>query len=150
MKKTLVIGIGSALRCDDGVGIQIVEELRKENLPKEIRLECADVSGPDLIKYFPGFEKVVIIDAADMNKKPGAVRIFNEKKLRKGDFKESVSTHGISLIETLKIAEKIDIKPEIIVFGIQPFDISFKAGLSEALQKKVPVISAMLKEVLTK
>ncbi len=138
MKKTLVIGVGSILRGDDGIGIRVIEELQKEHFSSEIKLLSGDISGLDLIKYFSDFEKVVIIDAVDIRDKPGTIKSFNSSNIKKSDFCEVVSTHGMKLLETLTLAEKLDISPEIIIVGIQPKDISFGLDMTIEIEEKIP------------
>ena len=50
MQKTLVIGVGSILRGDDGVGIKVIEELQKEKFSSKVKLLSGDISGLELIK----------------------------------------------------------------------------------------------------
>lgn len=147
MEKTLVIGIGSVLRGDDGIGARVIEELQKEKFPSRVKLLSGDISGLDLLKYFPEFPKVVIIDAVDMKQKPGAVKSFNFEQIKKSDFSGIVSTHGMALLETLTLAEKLSISPEIILVGIQPKNISFKLGLTLEIEKKIPYIVKTVKEL---
>ncbi len=128
MEKTLVIGVGSVLRGDDGIGIRVIDELQKEKFPSKVKLLSGDISGLELIKYFPEFERIIIIDAVDIKDKPGTIKSFNSSEIKKSDFSDIVSTHGMTLLETLTLAEKLDISSEIIIVGIQPKDISF--GLS--------------------
>jgi hydrogenase maturation protease len=148
MEKTLVVGVGSVLRGDDGVGIRVIEELQKENLSSDIKLLSGDISGLELIKYFPQFERVVIIDAVDIKDKPGTVKSFNSSEIKKSDFSEVVSTHGMKLLETLTLAEKLDISPKITIIGIQPKDISFKLGLTLEIEDKIPYIMKAVKKVI--
>lgn len=145
MKKTLIVGIGSILRRDDGVGIRVIEELEKEKLPEHVKLQSGDLSGLDLLKFFPGFKKAVIIDAANMQKSSGSINIFNPAEIKKSSFDDKFSTHGIALLETLTLAEKLDIRCKIIIIGIQPYDTSFKVGLTEPMEKKIPSIIDKIK-----
>jgi len=148
MKKTLVIGVGSILRGDDGVGAEVVNRLGKEKLSQNIKLEYADVSGLDLLKYFPGFERVIIIDAADMKENAGVVKIFKSSQINNKNFNDAVSTHGVSLLDTLALAKKLDILSEIIIVGVQPRDISFKLGLTREIKKRIPFVVGEIKKVL--
>ncbi len=148
MEKTLVIGIGSVLRGDDSVGIRVIEELQKEKLPSRVKLLSGDISGLELIKHFSGFKRIIIIDAVNMKTQPGTVKSFTSSQIKKSDFSSIVSTHGMTLLETLTIAEKLDISPEIILVGIQPKDISFKLGLTLEIEKKIPYIVNEVKRLI--
>ena len=37
-KKIVIIGVGNLLMGDDGIGIHVVESLRKEKLPENVRV----------------------------------------------------------------------------------------------------------------
>ncbi len=123
---------------DDGLGMRVIDELEKEDLPNNVELYSGDTSGLDLLKVFPGHDKVIIIDAADMGEDPGAIRSFSFDEIKKADFKDVISTHGMGLLETLTIAEKIDLKPEIIIIGVQPEMVSHSLELSPLIKGKIP------------
>ena len=150
MEKTLVIGVGSVLRGDDGIGVRVTEELQKEKFPSKIKFLSGDIYGLELIKYFSDFERIIIIDAADIKEKPGTIKSFKSSEIKKSDFSDIVSTHGISLFETLTLAEKLDISPKIIIVGIQPKDTSFKLGLTLEIEEKIPYIVNAVKKIINK
>ncbi len=150
MEKTLVIGVGSVLRSDDGIGIRVVEELQKEKFPSKVKFISGDISGLELIKYFSDFARVIIIDAADIKEKPGTIKSFKGSQLKKSDFSDIVSTHGMNLIETLTLAEKLDISPEIVIVGIQPKDTSFKLELTLEIEEKIPYIVNAVKKIINR
>ncbi len=146
--KTLIVGVGSVLRGDDALGIRVIDELEKELLPDDITLYSGDISGLDLLKAFPGNERVVIIDAAEMGEAPGTIKVFNFKDIEKADFKDVVSTHGMGLLETLTIGEKIGLDADITIIGVQPENIDHSLELSDLIKSKIPeVIQAVKKAV---
>jgi len=149
MNKTLIIGIGSILRADDGIGIKAVEELEKQkNLPQEITLEAADVSGLDLLKIFKGYKKIIIIDAADMKMQPGTIKILKPADIKEAVFNDKFSTHGLGLLETLTLADKLDIKADIDIVAIEPYDTSYGLELSQEMRNKMPDIIDAVKKLL--
>ena len=150
MKKTLIVGIGSILREDDGVGARIIDELKKDSLPKNVELHAGDISGLDLLKYFHGFKSIVIIDAANMNLEPGSVKVFNFSEIKKSNFNDKFSTHGIALLETLTLAEKLDLGYDIKIVGIQPFCTDFNLKLSTLIESKIPAIIGAIKKIILK
>mgnify|MGYP001165939697 CR=1 FL=1 len=148
MEKTLVIGVGSVLRSDDGLGVRVIDELQKEKFPPEVKLLSGDISGLELIKYFPQFQRIIIIDAADIKDKPGTVKLFKSSEIKKSDFANIVSTHGMTLLETLTLAEKLDISSKIIIIGIQPQNTSFGLSLTPEIEEKIPSIVSLVKKVI--
>ena len=148
MKKTLVIGVGSILKGDDGIGPRVIDELEKVSLPDNITLERGDLSGMDLIKFFPEFERVIIVDAADMKEPPGSIRVFTFSQIEKATFSDSFSTHGMALLETLTLSQELGIKSEITIVGIQPESASFNLKLSDLIESKIPAIIKRIREIL--
>jgi hydrogenase maturation protease len=148
LKKTLIVGIGSILCGDDGIGQRVIDELEKETLPENVRLHAGDISGLDLLKVFPDYQKIIIIDAADMKEDPGEVKTFDLSDIKESDFNDQFSTHGMALLETLTLARKLDISSEIKIIGIQPEDTSFKMDISKIVEKKIPEIIREIKNLI--
>ncbi|KJJ83771.1 Peptidase A31, hydrogen uptake protein [Candidatus Omnitrophus magneticus] len=151
MKKILITGIGSILRGDDGIGSRVIDELRKEVLPEGIRLYAGDVSGLDLLKLFPDYDRVIVIDAADMNAPAGMIKVFDSRDIRKAEFSDCLSTHGMTLLQTLTLAEQLELKCEITIVGIQPEDISYRLSVTDTLEQIIPKAVKIIKDfVLTR
>ena len=148
MEKTLIVGVGSILRGDDGVGIRAIDELEKEGLPGEVTLHCGDISGLDLLKVFPGFKRIIIIDAADMKEAPGTIKVFKSSDIRDTGFDDKFSTHGMALLETLTLAKKLDLTCDIRVVGVQPEDTGYKLELSDLINGKLPEIIKTVKGLI--
>jgi len=148
MKKILIVGVGSILRGDDGVGPRVIDVLEKDTLPRGVELHSGDISGLDLLKYFPGQDRVVIVDAADMKETPGTIRVFNSREIRKSDFNDKFSTHGLALFETLTLAEELDICRDIVIVGIQPENTSFKLSLTASIEKRIPAVIEEVKKLI--
>lgn len=133
---------------DDGVGPRVIEALEKEDLPQNVTLYRADVSGLDLLKFFPGYTRVIIIDASDMKLPPGAVRVFKASEIKEADFNDKFSTHGLALLETLTLARELEIDSDISIVGVQPLDTSFNLSMSQKLESCVPSIVKRVKNLI--
>ncbi|MBD3296393.1 MAG: hydrogenase maturation protease [Candidatus Omnitrophica bacterium] len=141
MRKTVIIGIGSILRGDDGVGPRVIDELEKRSLPPKVSLYRGDISGLDLLKILPDYSRAIVIDASEMGLEPGQVRVFSAKEIKKADFDDSFSTHGMAFLETLTLAEKLDLETEITIVGVQPRNTGFDLELSEPVGAGIPGIT---------
>lgn len=144
----LVAGIGSILRRDDGVGPRVIDELEKEDLPEDVTLHGADISGMDLLKFLPTPGRAIIIDAAEMNSKPGTVKVFGLGEIRKADFNDRFSTHGMGLLDTLTLAESLGIDCEITIVGVQPDDTGYGLEMTDLMRERVPVIAEKVKQLI--
>ncbi len=70
--KTLVFGIGNLLRSDDGVGLHIIEHLRKENLGDAADLKEGS-TGLDILDAIKGYDRIILIDAIKSAGEPGKI-----------------------------------------------------------------------------
>ncbi|MBF0253134.1 MAG: hydrogenase maturation protease [Candidatus Omnitrophica bacterium] len=154
-KNILIVGVGSILKCDDAVGIRVVESLEKDyGIGRSlegvnITLHAGDISGLDLIKIFPGYDKIIIIDAAEMSLSPGEIRVFGAGEIVLSDAFSTNSTHGMSLKETLLLARNLDIPMKNIkLIGIQPRSVDFSLEMSSLITKKIPEIITKIKILL--
>ncbi|MEW5834430.1 MAG: hydrogenase maturation protease [Pseudomonadota bacterium] len=68
-----VIGCGNPARCDDGVGIAVVQALRRRGPPDDVELVDAGTGGIDVMFRVRGAQRVVIVDACRSGSEPGAV-----------------------------------------------------------------------------
>lgn len=150
MKKILIIGIGSILRGDDGIGPRAIDALEKENLDASIVLERGDLSGLDLLKFFPDFDRIIIIDAADMGEKVGTVKTFGPEEIEDSTFDDKFSTHGMALLETLTLAKKLNLKADITIVGIQPENTKFDLELSDLIRSKIPCVTETVRTLVSK
>ncbi|MFP3946925.1 MAG: hydrogenase maturation protease, partial [Archaeoglobaceae archaeon] len=75
--KIAVIGIGNILLGDEGVGVRIVEELRKSDLPENVEVHDGATSGIALLNFLVDKDKVIIVDAVKGGEEPGTVYQFS-------------------------------------------------------------------------
>lgn len=77
-KPLVVIGTGSILMCDEGIGIHIVHRLMQEAMRfPEVDFVDAGASSMKVVHAIAGRRKAVIIDCALMNEPPGTMRKFS-------------------------------------------------------------------------
>jgi hydrogenase maturation protease len=68
-----IIGCGNPARCDDGVGVAVVRDLRSRGSPDDVDLIDAGTGGIDVMFRIRGAQRVVIVDACRSGSEPGAV-----------------------------------------------------------------------------
>lgn len=148
MNETMIIGVGSVLRGDDGIGMRVIDELEKAELPDNVNLQGADISGLDLLKYFPEGGRAIIVDAADMGEEPGTIKVFAPEEIEKADFNDKISTHGMALLETLTLAENIGINCDVTIVGVQPEDTGYSLELTDLIKSRIPDVVDKIKDLL--
>lgn len=58
----LVIGYGSSLRCDDGIGQQVAKEIATWGMPNVAAIAVHQLT-PDLVEHLAKVDKVIFVDA---------------------------------------------------------------------------------------
>jgi len=138
----LVLGLGNAIMSDDGFGGRAVETLRARfTFPPSVRLEDGGTLGLDLLPMFEGVEKLLIIDALEMDAEPGSIfRLEGEEVPRA--LASKVSVHQMGVQDLLAVAELQGHLPgELVVWGVQPQTVEMGIELS-------PPIAPALEKVM--
>lgn len=132
LTRLAVVGVGSEIRNDDGVGIYVVNQL-KEQL-KDPRVEC--LIGGTVPENLTGVLKrlkpshILLIDAAGTGQAPGTISVIDPARVKSG----GLSTHTLSLKEmTAYLCQEIGAK--VILLGIEPKDLNFGEGLSPEIRR---------------
>ena len=69
-ERLLILGLGNPLMGDDGAGIQIVEELKKSDLPEYVDVIDGGTAGVGLIDLMSGYSRVIVVDAVMVDEGP--------------------------------------------------------------------------------
>lgn len=151
-KRIAVIGVGNLLMGDDGVGIHVVWELEKLDLPANVGVYDAMTNSFMVLEYMDGVDKAIIIDAYKGGKKPGSIHKlkFDPDTFEYQDRVE-LSLHDMDFIDALRSGREAYTYPrEIVVVGVEPEDVSLSTELSETLEEAVPAIIKTVLEELDK
>jgi hydrogenase maturation protease len=135
----LVVGVGNSLRKDDGIGVRIVEELKKEIKNPEIEFFLGETVPENLIKKINELKpkRVFIIDAVDFSGNTGDVMLIENQK-------GSGFTHKLSYNLFSKL-----LNCEVKILGIQPKDIDYGEELSDELKKKMNQIKTNIVKLIS-
>jgi hydrogenase 3 maturation protease len=145
-KRIAVLGIGSTIRADDGVGPVIVQKLSEIRFPKNIKLfNCGVVpeSFTGSIKKFRPTH-ILMIDSALMNLKPGELKLIATDKI-KGI---AVSTHALPLNLLAEYLQNVT-GAKIILLAIQPKSLEFNSHLTRELQEAANKIADILTKIFS-
>ena len=149
-KNILILGLGNILLGDEGVGVRVIEQLYSHPFPDEIEVIDGGTAGYELINFFEGKEKVIIVDAVKTDDTPGSVYKMDLSIVQE-DETVQLSLHQIGLKNVFKMASMMDLNPEVTLVGIVPKDYQdYNIGLSEEVEKAIPLaIETVLKEIET-
>jgi hydrogenase maturation protease len=148
---TLILGIGNPLRGDDGVAVAVLENLQERELPPGVDLLDGGTAGFELALMMQGYQRVIVVDAAEMGIAPGGWRQFtpDEVRLQSHDMHLRGTLHYAGLAEALALADAMDIlPPQIVIVGVQPERIEWEIGLTPAVAAAVPHVSAAVLALL--
>lgn len=144
-----VAGVGTRLSRDDGIGPALVEALAAETQPARFTTQLwEDADALTLAQCLLELEgPALLVDCADMGLDSGAWRLFAcgdaKLKIAAGG---AVSTHGLGIADALSIAMALGYGHALHLFGVQPFDLSPRPGLTLEMQGRFPVLVAALRD----
>ena len=147
-KNILILGLGNILLGDEGVGVRVIEQLLTHPLPDEIEVIDGGTAGYELINFFEGKEKIIIVDAVKTDDTPGSVYKM-DLSLVQEDETVQLSLHQIGLKNVFKMASLMGLNPEVTLVGIVPKNYQdYHIGLSDEIEKAIPLaIETVLKEI---
>jgi hydrogenase maturation protease len=123
--KTLILGLGNSLLCDDGVGIYVAAELKNRVNQPEITIMETGVAGLSLLDLLVGYDRAIIIDAIQtVGGKAGQIYRLEPKAFDTA--LHTASAHGIDFTTTIEFGKKLGLPlpQQIIIFAIEASDIS--------------------------
>lgn len=146
-----MLALGNPLRGDDGLGAAVIDALRTMPLPGHITLCEGGTTGLETVLLLQGYERVLIVDAAEMGCLPGQWQAFTPDAvhLPVGDLASRGTVHYAGLAEALALAEALSLlPPEVLIFGVQPSAVGWSPGLSREVQAAVPLVCRAILEEL--
>ena len=145
----LVLGLGNLLMTDDALGGRVIETLeRKFEFPEQVALIDGGTLGLDLLPRLEGIDKLLVIDALEMDAEPGTVfRLVGDEVPRA--FASKLSVHQMGLQDLLAVAELQGHLPEeLIIWGAQVASIEMGTQLSEAMAPALEqIVAAVVQEL---
>jgi hydrogenase maturation protease len=147
--KTLFIGVGNPFRGDDGVGIAVVQRLRKE-IPPGVRVQEESGDGTELLEAWKGAECVILVDAVQSGAPPGTIHRLDAGIERLPTWFSRASTHAFGVAEAIELARAMgDLPARLIVYGMEGLDFSAGTELSPEIAEAVPAAAKLiLREIL--
>jgi hydrogenase maturation protease len=148
--KTLVLGIGNPILCDDGVGIKVAREVGEKLDDPQITVAETSTAGLSLLDSIVGYDKVVIIDAIQ-TKKGKAGQIYRMKPEDFSFAKHFSSPHQINLATALELGKMLNLAmpQEITIFAVEAKDVSnFNERCTPEVERAIPeAVKTVLEEL---
>jgi hydrogenase maturation protease len=142
--KTLVIGVGNLLRCDDGVGIHVVNRLNE--VASYIDTLDVALGGVEILEAMKNRDRVFIVDAIQTGGEPGTIYRVN---LSGGEEPPRIThSHGVDLLTTLRLGDSLfpgQMPREMILLAVEAEDVT---TLSESCTSKVQAAVDKVVEII--
>ncbi|MCX8057554.1 MAG: hydrogenase maturation protease [Ignavibacteria bacterium] len=140
-----IIGIGNEFRSDDGIGLYVAREIKKQY--PHLNVFESDGDGVELISHFQKCDLLILIDAAYTNKFEDVGKII---QLNASDFDKIsnihfVSSHNFGLVEALKMGKTLKILPDdLYLYVILAKNFDYGTGISEQLKESIEKIISLI------
>jgi hydrogenase maturation protease len=146
----VVLGMGNTLMQDDGIGVRAVRLLAETyDLPGHVRLVEGGVAGLRCLPEFDGADYLLIVDAMDGKKPPGAIDRLTSEELP--DRRATVfSAHEVGVGELLSVARFLGKLPPTRILAVQAKEVrgvgpDLTPELLDALPRVVEVLAEELR-----
>jgi hydrogenase maturation protease len=146
---TIILGLGNALRGDDGIGPAVIEWLDRQTLPPGVETIDGGTSGLDIVSILMGRARAIIVDAADVGRAPGWWVRFTPEEAQLQDNATTLSLHSAGLAEAVALGAALNVlPPTIVIYGVQPQNLDWSAQLSAEVHAAVAEVGqAILREL---
>lgn len=140
-----ILGIGSELRGDDAVGLEIARQLKRETLKPTCLVIEAGASPENFTSVLKQFQPalVLFIDAAQMDEPPGTVRWLLPAEIAV----LPATTHALPLHLLVQYLKK-EIACQVALIGIQPLQTDFQASITHGVKLAADEVVQSLAKIL--
>ena len=146
MPRLAIVGCGNPARSDDGVGIAVIERLKRHAAPTGVVLIDAGTAGMDVMFRVRGIRRVVIVDACRSGSEPGAIfRLPGREAMTPAE--HGFSLHGLRWDHALYAGCKMfgdDFVDHTEVILVEAQDLGFGLQLSEPVEHAAEQVAQQL------
>jgi hydrogenase maturation protease len=152
----VVLGVGNVMLRDDGVGVRIVEALRRLTaddpamVPDATRLVDGGTLGLGLLEIMRGARSLLVLDAINLGLEAGTIRVMRGEAIAAAGPSAVPGTTGTagavgdrpasgSMTELLAVGRLMGWLPDpVTLVGVQVGDTEFGVGLSPRVEAALP------------
>ncbi len=140
-----VIGIGSSLRTDEGIGPAVILRLAERGMPGWDLVDLG-TGGMRLLHELAGRPAAVLVDCAFMELFPGVMRVFAPAGVRSMKRLAGFSLHEGDLLATLALARELgEHPPALRICAVEPADTGPGLRLSRLLAAQLDAYAARVR-----
>lgn len=157
-KKILIAGIGNELRQDDAFGMELVKQLKIDELPKGVKIQEVGIGGIHLVQELhENYAMLIMVDAVEWGEPPGHIYLrevesisdinempLHEKRAFLADMHYTNPTRALMLAKALGV-----LPPKIYILGCEAAEhADFAVGMSSVVENAIPKAIERLKDFL--
>ena len=145
--RTAILGVGNLLMKDEGIGVHVAHACERLCLPGDVVVIDGGTS-TELAFLVEGFDRLIVVDAAQAGGKPGQIYRFTLEEIDQGE-SPLLSGHEFGIAQTLGSGAFVENRPEqIVIVGVEPKQIDWGLELSPELENRIPeIIKSVLSEI---
>jgi len=143
-----VLGVGNELLSDEGVGIHVVKELQKMEVPPQVEVIEGGTDGFGLLNIITDTDRLIVIDSVKGGSPPGTLYKFDIEDVPSTSDLFKTSVHQISILEVIHLSELIGKTPQTTVLGVEPGSIETGMSLTPDVQQKIPRVIELIFEMI--
>ncbi len=139
IQKVLILGIGNTLLSDEGIGVHLVERMRRRvgELPGVEYMDGGTLSFT-LAEPIARADGLIVVDAARMDSPPGSLRVFHDEEMDRYLSGNRASVHEVSLTDLMDIARLSESLPvSRCLVGIEPVSIEWGEAPSDTAAQTI-------------
>lgn len=142
----LVLGLGNYLMGDEGIGVQVIQEMARMEMPEYVDLLDGGTGGFLLLNCFESYEKIIFIDATMDGREEGFVNLIRPRFA--SDFPSALSVHDVGLKDMIEAVYLMEHPPEMNLFTVSISHISpMSLELSKAVKDSIPEVIGRVLEL---
>jgi hydrogenase maturation protease len=128
----MIVGVGNALRGDDGAGLEVARRVRQRPDADHVLVRELEGEGVRLLDLWTGARAVVLVDSVRSGVAPGTVhRVDATGGPLPAGLRTSTSTHAVGVAEAIELARALGRLPNrLVVYGIEADAFDTGAELS--------------------
>ena len=139
-RPVLILGLGNAILCDDGVGINVARHIAEQMPDPNVVVKEAEVAGFALLDLLEGFDRAVVVDAVRLREgRPGDIVVFESSALEPS--LHLVAGHQIDLPSAIEIGKRMGrpVPSLVHIVGVQvEDDRTFSETCTPAVEAAIP------------
>ena len=135
----LIMGVGNYLMGDEGIGVHLIQELSKKNLPEYIDVLDGGTGGFLLLSCFEVYPTIIFVDATMDGKPAGTISLIRPKFA--SDFPSALSVHDVGLKDMIEAVYLMEEVPDIHLFTVSIEEINpMTIELNQKVRESIPVL----------